>query len=133
MIIEGMTAIKGALDIVHGVKSLTPKNGDADAALALSELKVSLAKANTAMAEAIQENNTLRAELSALKKIVEGTSSRPTLSNDGTYRFDGEGGDFCTTCYDGEGKKIRVTEFHGAFRAFGKFKCERCKGTFGEG
>lgn len=129
--IEIVQSLQSSIEIVGKLRELSKKVGDADFKMFLADLSSELGDAKLEAANLKTELAALREENAALRERIERRESRRPILDDSVYRFDGEDGHFCTSCFDVKQAKVRVRLLTGAFKAFGKYECPSCKATFG--
>lgn len=129
--IEAIQAIQTSIEIVGKLRELSKKVSDTDFKMLLADLSSELGDAKLEAANLKSELAFLRQENRDLKQRLEQRDNGKPIYADGVYRFEGEDGHFCTSCFDTEQRKIRLRELTGAFKAFGKWECPSCKATFG--
>lgn len=129
--IEAIQAIQTSIEIVGKLRELAKKVGDADFKMLLADLFSELGDAKLETANLKSELASLRQENSDLKQRLEQRDNSKAIYADSVYRFEGEDGHFCTSCYDTGQRKIRVSPLTGPFKAIGKWQCPACKATFG--
>lgn len=72
--------------------------------------------------------NDLRRGDIGVASLQRALGEQPSLEfRDGAY-YDGDDGPFCSTCYDSEGKRLRMVPMAKAFAAIASFKCNHCEG-----
>lgn len=128
--IEVISSIQSAIEIVGKLRDLSKKIEDAEFKMLLADLsceladtKLEVANLKNQLAEEIEKNNRLE------KIIDQREMDKPELSN-GLYKFSGEDGLFCTACFDANDKKIRVAALSSTFGAIAKWRCPVCKSTY---
>lgn len=129
--IEVVQAIQTSIEIVGKLRELSRKVGDADFKMLLADLSSELGDAKLEAANLKSELAGLRQENNDLKQRLEQRDNGKPIFTDAVYKFEGEEGAFCTSCFDTGQRKIRVRELTGAIKAFGKYECPSCKATFG--
>jgi len=129
--LDVISSIQSAIEIAGKLRDLSKKIEDADFKMLLADLsseladaKLEVANLKIALAESLEENDSLKKSLNLKSTQI------PSVS-DGAYAFEGEEGLFCTACFDTAQKKVRVTPLTGAFRHFGKWRCPACKASLG--
>ncbi|EGQ7683628.1 hypothetical protein IZS58_004575 [Vibrio parahaemolyticus] len=123
MMIEYVSGIKAAWDAAKIIKEATDSYEDAHLKLQIAELMSALADAKL---EAIN----------SAEKIVElelklKTKQAMTFSNGLYYKqleSDKKEGPFCATCFDDQGKEIRLQSMLG--RVGGNWHCRVCNGWY---
>lgn len=100
----------------------------------IGELSLELADVQIKLSEAIRENNGLKQRISALEKEVEDLKNPDTklIVKNGLYYTSENEGPFCTGCYDGDRKTIRLTKLSGEFRELGEYQCPVCNHIYGQ-
>lgn len=129
--IEAVQALQTSIEIVGKLRELSKKVGDADFKMLLADLSSELGEAKLEAANLKSELAALREENSGLKQRLERRDNDKPIYTDAVYKFEGEEGAFCTSCFDIGQRKVRVRELTGPFQAFGKYECPSCKATFG--
>ena len=99
---------------------------DAQSKLLIADLSVQLAEVKVRLAELIEENSHLKAELEKANK-----ADADVILKDGLYYTPQNDGPFCTACFDKDRKLIRVTELGSVFRDIAKYQCPVCKSSYG--
>lgn len=129
--IEAVQAIQSSIEIVSRLRALSKKIGDAEFKMLLADLSSELGDAKLEAANLKSELASLTEENRQLKQQLERRESSSPILDDSVYKFEGEEGHFCTSCFDVNQRKVRVRLLTGAFTAFGKWECPSCKATFG--
>lgn len=119
-----MSSFSDIKDMIATVKDLYEKGQAQDAQAKLLQLKDELLALK-------EENINMREELLAFRekeKIAE------ALNYDAPYYFRGGGeereGPFCQSCYDSDGKLVRL--IHGPY-TMGDYQCKICSNFYGKG
>lgn len=127
--------IGSAIEAVKILADLAKTAKNADAKMAIADLSVALADIKLEVAALKEENLRLAGEL---RSAIEKPDRRDSIMlQDGVYFVKGgtpdapNDGPFCTRCFDVDDNLIRLTEFTGAFRTFGRWKCPECREHFG--
>ena len=129
--IEAIQAIQTSIEIVGKLRELSKKVVDADFKILLADLSSELGDAKLEAANLKNELASLRQENADLKQRLEQRENSKPIYADGVYSFEGEDGQFCTSCFDTGQRKIRVRQLSNGFEVFGKWECPSCNATFG--
>jgi len=124
--VELMSGIISAIEIAKKLNSLNKKIKDADFKMFIADLNIELANAKNNIAELIDENTKLKAEVERLnyKKLE-------TLQfKGGAYYNSNSDGPFCPGCYDGKQKISRLVENNPDFKFAGNYICSVCGKMF---
>lgn len=126
MIPEAMTALSSAADALRVLATISKMVTNSEAKIAIAELQVQLATINTTVAELIDENTKLKAQLAA-------TAEHESLVlKDGMYYTQQGDGPFCTTCFDVRKQKVLLTCLPRHQRQLvGTHKCNACPAKYG--
>ena len=106
-------------EISKNISEAEFKNLLADLANDLADAKVRIAELNGKIALQAQE-------IQSLKAADPSARQRPTGTQWGCYKFEGEEGLFCTACYDSKGKRSITNRINSRSRS-----CPVCKATIG--
>ncbi|TNE41644.1 MAG: hypothetical protein EP321_03250 [Sphingomonadales bacterium] len=129
--IEVVQTIQTSIEIVGKLLALSKKIGDADFKMLIADLSNELGDAKLEAANLKNELASLRQENTDLKQRLERRENDRPIYADGVYNFEGEDGQFCTSCFDTGQRKIRVRRLANGFEVFGKWECPSCNATFG--
>ena len=124
--VELMSGIISAIEIAQKLNSLNNKIKDADLKMFIADLNIELANAKNNIAELLDENTKLKAEVEKLnhKKLE-------TLQfKGGAYYNSNNDGPFCPGCYDGKQKISRLVENNPDFKFIGNYICSVCRKMF---
>jgi len=124
----GIDALKKLTDLAVKTQNIELQEG-------ILELRGQLLEIKESLLEAKEENFNLREENKEMKRKLTDLETQPQeklLFKSGLYYKEGSDEALCTACYDGNQKKIRVTEMTGAASLAGKYRCPVCK-TFYSG
>jgi hypothetical protein len=133
-----LRSLGAAVGLAKTVMDVAKKTDNAELIRAIADLNLEMATANLGMADLTNQLAELKQENIQLKgKIRElEESAKPerqlSIGEDGFY-YDAIGdGPFCTGCFDGKGKTIRLQLESPPFTTFGKYKCPSCRLHFGK-
>lgn len=129
--IELIQSLQSSIEIVGKLQELSKKLEDADFKIFLADLSSELGDAKLDVANLKSELALLQQENAALRERIKRRDVEKPIFEDSVYRFDGDEGHYCTSCFDVKQSKVRVRLLTGAFKAFGKWECPACKATFG--
>ncbi len=124
---DPLVIINAAVSTVTKLASLAGTIKNAELKLLVADLTLEIAQTKTTMAALIDENRELRSTITK-----HSTPKINVVLKDGLYYTDNNDGPFCTACFDGKEKLVRVTELHGHFKLMGKYKCPICDTKYGE-
>ncbi|MEN6426347.1 MAG: hypothetical protein ABFE13_13355 [Phycisphaerales bacterium] len=121
-------SIQATIDLAKRIKEISGKIKDADFRNMVADLSIELANMKQRVAELLDENGRLRAELQLAKQ--HSSREEGLAIRNGLY-FDAVGdGPFCPYCYD-SGKQIsRLTKQKDYWVEFGDYVCPACKNYF---
>jgi hypothetical protein len=130
--IQAFTAGKNAIDTIKLLKQYADEVKDVqkrgEFMRIIGELSLELAETQMRLAEQIRESDGLKGRISDLEKEVDKLKNpiiEFTLKNGLYYTPEGDG-PFCTTCYDSQKQKIRVSKMPTLVQDLGKYKCGIC-------
>ena len=124
--VEIITGLTSAIDIVTKLNALNEKIKDADIKMLIADLNIELAKAKNSIAELITENQKLKSEIDNLRN-----NKTEKLQFKGGAYYDTTGdGPFCPGCYDNKNKKIRLVDNDPNFKFIGNYLCPVCGNMF---
>ena len=120
--LEIIATIKTALSITKEIREIADNVATAELKLKIADLTEQLANIRLQAVDLAEENN-------SLKQQIEKMNSPPEMEyRDNVYfKLDGDG-PFCPTCYDNNGKMIRIAEVEEVFRDMCKYMCNVCEG-----
>jgi hypothetical protein len=124
--VELITGLTSAIDIVKRLNLLNEKIKNADIKILIANLNIELANAKNNISELIIENQELKNEIIELKN----TKIEKLQFKDGAY-YDSVGdGPFCSGCYDSKKSKIRLIDNDPNFKFTGNYLCPVCGNMF---
>ena len=94
--------VAGAVVVVKKLLELKTIAKDAEAKLLIADLQLQLADVKTTAADLMNE------KLQLAERLRRATEPPPVMIKEGLYFKEDEDGPFCTTCYDRDGKMIRL-------------------------
>lgn len=121
-----MSSLQLALDITKKLRDLNERVKDADMKILLADLQGEIADAKlevVSLKEQLAAALTTNAEFLAQ---IEARSAETPQVVPGGYRF-GEEGPFCATCFETNGKQVRLAHASGIHAHFGAWRCPLCK------
>jgi hypothetical protein len=130
-VVDLVSSISTAIDIVKKLRDLDKKIGEADFRMLLADLTSELGDAKLNAANLKIELAEAKAQIQQLERQLSRRSETEPELRDGAYIFGDEQRHYCTGCYDSKGMKILLNEITGPFTAFGKWECPACDKKFG--
>lgn len=122
------TAIATSMQLVSRLREINTNIENAEFSNALADLGLELAKLKSELATVVDENTNLKAQLVSAQQVV----AAPALEfKNGAYFKSGGDGPFCSGCYDGSNKTIRLSPLSATFKALASHTCPVCKATYG--
>ena len=123
-----LTAIATSMQLVSRLREINKNIENAEFSNALADLGLELAKLKSELAAVVDENTDLKAQLASTQQ----KASAPALEfkNGAYFKQDGDG-PFCSGCYDGSGKTIRLSPLPATFKDLASHTCPVCKATYG--
>lgn len=120
-----IAGVSGAIGLARQLLELKGVAKDAQARLLIADLQVQLAGLKGDLAALLLDNQRLAADL------AKATAAAPEVVFKGGvyYRPTGDG-PFCTTCFDRDGRLVRLTELPRMFHGEGRYTCNACRGRF---
>lgn len=128
--IEAISAIQAAMQAAQKLRELSKKTGDADIKMALADLSDNLADAKLAAAELKGQVSGLMEENQSLREQLKQRETEKPRFDGGLYYFGDDEHPFCTACFDGQEKKIRLTRAPVDFEWAGKWTCPTCRAHY---
>ncbi len=124
-----MTSIGLAVDILAKLKKVCGAIKEADVQILFAELQSQFANVKN-------EASDLKIELANLKeenlRLKNSLLEKPEVKN-GTYVYPEDSSRYCTACFDGDQKKVRLQPYSHHLAPQNKgFKCPICQNTFFE-
>jgi len=101
-----ITGFNSLIEAVKNIKELYDMNNYVEVKKGLANLELDLAEMKSRLAEQINENTKLKSKIRKLQAVK---SEEMVFKNNVYYDGDG-GGPYCTACYDGKHKKIRLVD-----------------------
>ncbi len=120
---ELLSAMSKAISLAKQLKEAADKTKDPEIASSVADLSLELANANLQLAEVVNENAELRAELDALKRRAEAVENLE-FQEDGYYYKAGDEIPFCPHCYEAENRAIHLSKSP-AVSSF-VYSCQTC-------
>ena len=121
-----IATINNSISLVSRLREISKNLSEAELKNLLADLSLELADAKILIAELKTELAAKSAEIASLKTKDPTTRQRPSGTQWGCYKFEGEEGLFCTGCYDSKGLKSMTNRLSTRFRS-----CPVCKATIG--
>ncbi len=131
----GINSIKLAMDITKGIKDASVSLKDAEIKFQIAELMTVISDVKINLLEAKDENLELKKVIKDLQKKlrqideVEYRDGYYYLKKPQTGKAEGP---FCTNCFSEKDTLSLLSEVHGHFRTFGKYRCPSCDQRFGK-
>ena len=125
-----LKSIQAAIDLAKKIKEISEKTKDAEFKNMVADLSLELANAKQRVAQLLDENGKLKAEL----QLARHHSSRAeglTIRNGLYFSASGEG-PFCPHCYDSKGQVSRLVKQRENWVEFGDHMCPACKNYFND-
>ncbi|MGV3729144.1 MAG: hypothetical protein ACO1NN_00090 [Sphingopyxis sp.] len=129
--VDLISSISSALDIVKKLRELDKKIGEADFKMLLADLTSELGDAKLEAANLKIDLAEAKGKIDELEREASRKSSAEPEIHDNAYVFGDNGRHYCTGCYDKRGEKILLNEQPRDFQVFGKWMCPSCKNTYG--
>lgn len=120
-----LSTIATSMQLVSRLREINKKIKNAEFSNALADLGLELATLKSELAAVIEENTSLKAQLSAKQQI-----HSLVFRNGAYFKPDGDG-PFCSGCYDNAGKTIRLTPTPAGFQDLASHTCPVCKTASG--
>lgn len=121
-----ISTASAALQLVGRLREINKNIANAEFSNALADLAIELAELKIKLAAVVEENDSLKRQLSSRQA--------ESLRFEGFAYYSSSGeGPFCPGCYDTGRKSIRLTRQSPPFDVFGSHSCPACKEHFGEG
>ena len=118
--------INNAIALVARLREVSKNISDVEFKNLLADLSGELADAKLQIAD-LKERLALQAqEIQSLKRADLSAKPKPSGTQWGCYRFDGDDGLYCTSCYDSKGLKSRTNRVNSRSRA-----CPVCRAVIG--
>lgn len=119
--LEVISGITKAIDLAKKIKKSADAIKDSEAKLLIADLMTQLAELKIKCSELVEQNSELKKKLNAKE------STNVELIGD--VYMSGSDGPFCTTCWDSDGKLIRLKEEIKDFQKIlgHKYVCPICK------
>ena len=124
MPVEFFSALNNSIDLAKRLREISKNIKDAEFNQVLADLYNQLADVKIQMANLKEQVADLKEENHALKTAQPENKQKPKLVRS-CYVFDGEEGEYCTGCFDSQGKKIQVVRVLNRV-----FKCPVCENSF---
>ncbi len=129
--VDVVTSLASAIDIVTKLRSLHKKIGEAEFKMLLADLTSDLGDAKLEAGNLKIALAETRADLEEWKRKANQTSSAKPEIHEGAYIFGDAHRHYCTGCFDARGVKILLGELTGPWADFGKWQCPVCDKTSG--
>lgn len=121
-----ISSLQLALDITKKLRDLNERVKDADIKMLLADLQGEIADAKLEVVSLKEQLAALLTKNAELVAQLEARSAESPQVVPGGYKF-GEEGPFCATCFEANGKKVRLAQASGIHAHFGKWRCPLCK------
>lgn len=124
MAATAMTAISEALSVAGRLRAINKKIGDAEFSALLADLQLELSEAKARIADLLIENSDLRTQLSDGQKAA---AIAVQMTFDGqVYRKESDPSAYCPTCFDSDGKAIRLNALAPPLNQVAEYSCGKC-------
>lgn len=129
MAATAFAAIADAMSLANRLREINKKIGDAEFSGLLAELQLELAEAKARIADLVVENSELRTQLAEREKAAAIVTE---MKFDGqVYRKENDSSAYCPTCFDSDGKAIRLSALSPPLNRSVQFLCGKCSTTVG--
>lgn len=120
----GMQYVQGAIDIAKKLSALSKKVQDVEFSTMLADLSMQLVDAKTEMLGMKDQINKLTQENKDLKERLEAKEQGKPIFDNGVYKFEGDDGVYCPSCFDSKQRKIRLNKVPPGFDV--RYECNSC-------
>lgn len=129
--IQALDSLKTASETLKYLRDVDAKFDKAELKIKVAELAESLSLARSAVLDAKEENETLRAQI---KELQNAQNDRANMVHKDNLYFFRQGekqvGPYCPRCFEHEHQRMPVTKLEPAFRELGQYKCPQCKAVY---
>ncbi|EGQ8102542.1 TPA: hypothetical protein ACN33E_002860 [Vibrio parahaemolyticus] len=123
-------SIGQAIGLAKRLREISKNIEDAEFKNLLADLNLELADTKLALADVMEQNFQLKAEVNELKNS-QGSNLNKLVFKGFAYYTQDEDGPFCSACYEVRNQQIRLSKVTGAFTTFGHHKCPSCNEYYG--
>lgn len=120
-----IASAKHLSDLATKAENAAIKMATADLVNQASDLKLEAANLKLRLSELTDENRQLKESLK-----ISITKDHQMILREGHYYKSDDDGPFCTGCFDGKNKTIRLQKLSSAFAMAGNWLCPTCQNTF---
>lgn len=127
MTATALGAIGQAISMANRLREISKTVENAEFSALLADLQLELAEAKVRIADLLLQNSELRTQLSALEKAKD--SAEEMVYDGRVYRKQGDESAYCPTCFDSDGKAIRLGKLSPPLNRLADFLCGKCSTT----
>jgi hypothetical protein len=131
MAATAMGVIAEAMSLAGRLREINKTIGNAEFSGLLAELQLELAEAKARIADLVAQNSELRTQLSE-REAAAALVGEMTFDGQ-VYRKENDSSAYCPTCFDSDGKPIRMSALSPPLNRSVQFLCGKCKTTVGWG
>lgn len=124
--VDILATINHSISLVARLREVSKNIAEVEFKNLLADLANELADAKLHVADLKQQLAAQAGEIAALKAADPAMKQKPSGTQWGCYKFEGEEGLFCTACYDSKGRKSLTNRQSSTRRA-----CPVCKAVIG--